>query len=79
MDQGYIIEQLKEAQIKVKELSREWDLSEAEFAKALKRICFDDKPVLFTGKSKELERFLYNGVFSESFIVAQCRIKTISF
>ena len=26
---------------------KKWDLSEAEFAKALKRICFNDKPVLF--------------------------------
>ena len=63
MDQGYTIEQLKETQIKDKELSKEWDLSEAEFSRALKKICFNDKPVLFTGKSKELEGYLYNGVF----------------
>ena len=40
MNQGYTIEQLKEIQIKAKELSIEWNLSKAEFAKALKRICF---------------------------------------
>ena len=40
-----------------------WDLSEAEFAKALKRICFDDSHVLFTGKGKEPEGYLYNGVY----------------
>ena len=40
-----------------------WDLSEAEFAKALKEVCFDDKPVLFTGKGKEPEGYLYNGIF----------------
>ena len=63
MDQGYTINQLIETQIKEKGLSKEWDLSEAEFAKALKRFCFNDKPVLFTGKSKQLEGYLYNGVF----------------
>ena len=31
MDQGYKIDQLEETQIKAKELSKEWDLSEAEF------------------------------------------------
>jgi len=40
-----------------------WDLSEAEFAKALKRVCFDDRHVLFTGKGKEPEGYLYNGVY----------------
>jgi len=40
-----------------------WDLSEAEFAKALKRVCFDDSHVLFTGKGKEPEGYLYNGVY----------------
>ena len=40
-----------------------WDLSEAEFAKALKRICFENKPVLFTGKGKEPEGYLYNGIY----------------
>ena len=63
MDKGYTIEQLQETQIKAKELIKEWDLCEAEFAKALKRICFDDKQVLFTEKAKKLEGFLYNGVF----------------
>ena len=40
-----------------------WDLSEAEFAKALKRVCFDDQHVLFTGKGREPEGYLYNGVY----------------
>lgn len=40
-----------------------WDLSEAEFAKKLKEICFDNKHVLFTGKGKEPEGYLYNGVY----------------
>lgn len=40
-----------------------WDLSEAEFAKALKRVCFDDGHVLFTGKGKEPEGYLYNDVY----------------
>lgn len=39
-----------------------WDLSEAEFAKAFKRECFDDKPILFTGKGREPDGFIYNGV-----------------
>ena len=34
MIEGYTIEQLKETQIKSQELSKEWDLSKAEFAKA---------------------------------------------
>ena len=40
-----------------------WDLSEAEFAKALKSICFDDAHVLFTGKGKEPEGYLFNDVY----------------
>jgi phage/plasmid-associated DNA primase len=40
-----------------------WDLSEAEFAKKLKEICFDNKHVLFTGKGREPEGYLYNGVY----------------
>ena len=40
-----------------------WDLHEAEFAKALKRVCFKDKPVLFTGKGNKPEGYLYNGVY----------------
>lgn len=43
-----------------------WDLSEAEFAKALKRLIFNDKPVLFTGKGKEPEGYMYNGYFWEN-------------
>ena len=39
-----------------------WDLSEAEFAKALKKVCFNDKPVLFTGKDREMDGYLFNGV-----------------
>lgn len=40
-----------------------WDLSEAEFAKMFKKVCFDDKPVAFTGKGKEVDGFLFNGVY----------------
>jgi P4 family phage/plasmid primase-like protien len=40
-----------------------WDLSEAEYSKALKRVCFDNSHVLFTGKGKEPEGYLYNGVY----------------
>ena len=79
MDQGYTIEQLKETQIKAKELSKEWDLSKPEFSKALKRNCFDDKPVLFTGKAKELERFLYNGVFWNPFSLHNAEFKQYHF
>ena len=42
---------------------KKWDLSEAEFAKALKRVCFNDKPVLFTGKGREPEGYLFNGIY----------------
>jgi hypothetical protein len=40
-----------------------WDLSEAEFAKKLKEICFNNSHILFTGKGKDPEGYLYNGVY----------------
>jgi len=79
MNQGYTIEQLKETQIKTVLLNDEWDLSEAEFAKALKRVCFDDKPVLFTGKGREPEGFLYNGVFWNPLSLHHAELKQLHF
>ena len=64
MNEGFNDDQLeREQKDPLKSSKFNWDLSEAEFAKALKRICFDDKPVLFTGKGREPDGFLYNGVF----------------
>ena len=41
-----------------------WDsLTEAEFAKLLKSICFQEKPIISTGKEKELQCYMFNGVY----------------
>jgi phage/plasmid-associated DNA primase len=40
-----------------------WDLSEAVFAKQLKEVCFSDSPVITTGKDREMEAYMFNGVF----------------
>ena len=40
-----------------------WDLSEAEFAKKFHKICFKNNKVIFTGKGKEPEGFMFNGIY----------------
>ena len=79
MDQGYTIEQLKETQIKAVSSDKKWDLSEAEFSKALKRVCFKDKPVLFTGKGREHEGFLFNGVYWTPLALHNAELKQLHF
>jgi hypothetical protein len=40
-----------------------WDLSEAEFAKQFKSVCFKDTPIVFTGKNKDPDGFMFNGIY----------------
>jgi len=79
MDQGYTIEQLKETQVKAVSSEKKWDLSEAEFAKALKRVCFNDKPVLFTGKGREPEGYLFNGIYWTPLALHNAELKQLHF
>ena len=76
MNEGYTDEQLKNNQKLTLENSNiNWDLSEAEFAKALKRICFNDKQVLFTGKEREADGYLFNGVYWTSLSLHNAELK----
>ena len=64
MNDGYLDDQLNNSQKTTLINSKtDWDLSKAEFAKNFKRVCFDDKPVLFTGKGREPEGFLFNSIY----------------
>jgi hypothetical protein len=58
---------------------KKWDLSEAEFAKALKRVCFNDKPVLFTGKGREPEGYLFNGIYWTPLALHNAELKQLHF
>jgi hypothetical protein len=85
-----IIEYAKKVNIeKVKEINKQfikstnhitnWDLSEAEFAKALKRLIFNNKPILYTGKGKEPEGYMYNGYLWENLALHNAELEQDSF
>jgi len=56
-----------------------WDLSEAEFAKMFKKVCFNDNEIVFTGKGKEMDGYFYNGIYWEELSLHNAELMKLHF
>jgi len=53
----------------------DWNLSEAAYAAKFKEVCFDGNHILFTGKDKKSEGYLFNGVYWQQLSLHNAELK----